>query len=111
MKRCIISLSVFLFIITFVLVSEAIYTKNLAQEIDMQLNSYQGEESVEKIKEIFNRRRILSRIFLRENITEKMEIYITELEIYNKNKNEQQTELVMEKIRIFTKDLQKGRTF
>ncbi len=111
MKRSIISFFSFTFLVILITVSEITYANNLAKNIDTNTQNFKGTESIEQLKELFESRKFLNRIFLRENITERFEIYISELEVYGKSKDTERINEALEKIRYYTKDLYEDRTF
>ena len=111
MKRSIIGLCLFALLVIAGTCGEFIYANNLAENIDRQIENFNGEESVEKLHEIFKERSIINRFFLRENIIERFEVYFTELEVSIKYKDNARTEEILNKINLYTKDLHCGRIF
>lgn len=111
MRRSIISLCVFVFLVVLVAGSEALYTKNLANAIDSYALDFHGMQSVEGLSELFESRKIMNRIFLKESIIERFEIYIKELEIYTKAGQSADAKNALEKIKFYTKDLHEFRSF
>ena len=107
MKRSIISLSIFLFLIAGGVLAEFLYTRNLAITIDTHLENYEPKECAQKLKDEFEKRNLLNRIFLRENIVERFDNFFIELEYSDEN----ETKTIIEKIKIYTKDLKTDRTF
>lgn len=111
MKRSIISFFVFISLVILGVLSEFIYLDSLADEIKMQIQNYSGIENCEELKELFEQRKSLNRIFLRENIIERFELYLIELENYTLENNGEGIKLTLDKIKYFTDDLYKCRTF
>ena len=111
MKRSIVSICVFLVLIVLFTVSEMIYINNLANAIDEHTQDFHGVESCEELDNLFESRKFINRVFLRENVVEKFEVLIKELSIYAKKADDVEVDATLEKIKLFTSDLHEGRAY
>ncbi|MBQ8605253.1 MAG: hypothetical protein IJ408_00810 [Clostridia bacterium] len=109
MKRSIISLTVFCLLIAIGVYGEGKYTRELASSIDACI---QEDTQVEqRLDELFKRRSILNRIFLKEGIIERFETHIEELKVYSKYGMQADRQAALEKIKYYNEDLKNGRAY
>lgn len=87
------------------------YINNLAKELDRHTENFNGIESCRSLDELFEKRKLINRVFLRENVIEKFEMHIKELTAFIQNGENADAEATLEKIKLYTKDLHEARAY